>query len=188
MIIHCTFHPKINKVRCSFSFCAPCIDYQIIWSSYVIIALHLVLTEFTRHQWPRLPTHWPKYPGHVRNYPAQHCFSFCDLIGWQTIALTLNFHIWKEDSQRILRMYGTHPWDCGIPSKHVLNVLRSKAVRNSTPLPYFVAQNIWLNYEGRRPEFSQNGGYAVGFAEWLRALICHFTTDFVMLACCRLNF
>ena len=51
-----------------------------------------------------------------------------------------------------------------------------------------IARNIWLNYEGRRPEFSQNGGYAAGFAEWLRAIACHFTTDFEMLACCRLNF
>ena len=33
-----------------------------------------------------------------------------------------------------------------------------------------LARNIWLNYEGRRPEFSQNGGYVVGFAEWLRAI------------------
>ena len=33
-----------------------------------------------------------------------------------------------------------------------------------------LAWNIWLNYEGRRPEFSQNGGYAVWFAEWLRAI------------------
>ena len=48
-----------------------------------------------------------------------------------------------------------------------------------------LARNIWLNYEGRRPEFSQNGGYAVGFAEWLRESICHLTADFVMLACCR---
>ena len=51
-----------------------------------------------------------------------------------------------------------------------------------------LARNIWLNYEGRRPEFSQNGGYAAGFAEWLRAIACHITADFVMLACCRLNF
>ena len=51
-----------------------------------------------------------------------------------------------------------------------------------------LARNIWLNYEGRRPEFSQNGGYAAGFAEWLRAIACHFTADFVMLICCRLNF
>ena len=34
----------------------------------------------------------------------------------------------------------------------------------------FSKLNIWLNYEDRRPEFSQNGGYAVGFAEWLRAI------------------
>ena len=50
-----------------------------------------------------------------------------------------------------------------------------------------LARNICLNYESRRPEFSQNGGYAAGFAEWLRAIACHFTADFVMLACCRLN-
>ena len=111
---------------------------------YVIIVLHLVLTEFTRHRWPRLPTHWPKYPGHVWNYPARHCFSFCDLIGWQTIPLTFNFHIWKEDSQRILRMYVTHPWDCGIPSEHMLNEVRSKALRNSTPLPYTFWSGVGL--------------------------------------------
>ena len=33
-----------------------------------------------------------------------------------------------------------------------------------------LARNIWLNYEGRRPELCQNGGYTVGFAEWLRAI------------------
>ena len=31
-------------------------------------------------------------------------------------------------------------------------------------------RNIWLHYEGRWPEFSQNGGSAAGFAEWLRAI------------------
>ena len=50
-----------------------------------------------------------------------------------------------------------------------------------------IAWNIWLNYEGQRPEFSQNGGYVVGFAEWLRAIDLPTTADFVMLACCRLN-
>ena len=57
-----------------------------------------------------------------------------------------------------------------------------------TKSSFWLARNIWLNYEGRRPEFSQNGGYAAGFAKWLRAIACHITADFVMLACCRLNF
>ena len=104
--------------------------HQLVLGSYIITALHfkLVLTEFSHHQ-------WPKYPDHVQNYPAQHCFSFCNLIGRWTIALTFNFHIWKEHSQHILRMYGTHPWDCRISSKHIVNMLHSKPVRNSTPLP-----------------------------------------------------
>ena len=49
---------------------------------------------------------------------------------------------------------------------------------------FCLARNIWLNYEGRRPEFSQNGGYAVGFAERLRAIDLPTTADFIMLACC----
>ena len=51
-----------------------------------------------------------------------------------------------------------------------------------------LARNIWLNYKGWRPEFSQNGGYAVGFAEWLRAIDLPTTANVVMLAFCRLNF
>ena len=61
-------------------------------------------------------------------------------------------------------------------------------VRMRVTSAWGLARNIWLNYEGRRPEFSQNGGYAAGFAERLKAIACHITADFVMLACCRLNF
>ena len=68
------------------------------------------------------------------------------------------------------------------------HVIASAIMSHAQQHNILLARNIWLNYEGRRPEFSQNGGYAAGFAEWLRAIACHFTADFVMLACCRLNF
>ena len=66
-------------------------------------------------------------------------------------------------------------------------ILNNAPIRPSKAC-WSLARNIWLNYEGRRPEFSQNGGYAAGFAERLKAIACHITADFVMLACCRLNF
>ena len=52
------FRQKINKVNTCFSLRALCTKYQLMLGSYVIIALHLALSEYSRYKWPRLPNHW----------------------------------------------------------------------------------------------------------------------------------
>ena len=87
-------------------------------------------------------------------------------------------HLFKRRSKKASKLRVTGGGDVTVLKRHHTIIWSNDAL----------ARNIWLNYEGRRPEFNHNGGYAAGFAERLRAIVCHFTADFVMLVCRRLNF
>ena len=100
-----TVRTKISNKNSCFGFCAPCINYQLILGSYVIIALHLVLTEFSRHQWPRLPTHTD------RNIPTMSEITLHNIASVSAIWLVdkpLRWHLTSIFGKRTVNTF----WGC----------------------------------------------------------------------------